>query len=54
MENDKSYPCRILKGNRITIPREIAKEMKVKVGGLLLLKRQGKGIYLVPCKVVEL
>jgi len=50
----KTYPCRILKGNRITIPKELVKELGLKVGDLMLRKRQGKALIFVPCKVVEL
>lgn len=47
------YPCRILKGNRISIPNEIMKELNLKKGDLLLRKRDGKRLLFVPCKVVE-
>lgn len=50
----KSYPCRILKGDRISIPNQIMKDLNLKVGDLLLRKRGGKGLVFVPCKVVEL
>lgn len=50
----KSYPCRILKGNRITIPKEIMKSLNLKVGDFLLRKRDQKGIIFVPCRLVEI
>jgi len=50
----KSYPCRILTGNRITIPKEIMKSLNLKVGDLLMKKESGKGIIFIPCKVVEI
>lgn len=50
----KTYPCRILKGNRISIPAEIMNELNLKQGDLLLRKRDGKGLVFVPCKMVEL
>ena len=49
-----SFPCRILKGNRITIPTEIMKDLNLKVGDLLMRKQEGKGLLFVPCKIVEL
>ena len=48
-----SLPCRILKGNRISIPNEIMKDLNLKTGDLLLRKRDNKGLLFVPCKVVE-
>jgi len=48
----KQYPCRILKGQRITIPKEIMQDLNLKVGDLLLRKRDGKALVFVPCKVV--
>lgn len=50
----KQYPCRILKGNRISIPNEIIIELNLKQGDLLLRKHGGKGLFFIPCKVVEL
>lgn len=49
-----SYPCRILKGDRIAIPNEIMKDLNLKVGDLLLRKRDKKALVFVPCKVVEI
>lgn len=50
----KSYPRRILKGDRISIPSEIMKELNLKKGDLLSSKCDGKGLVFVPCKIVEL
>ena len=49
-----NYPCRILKGNRISIPSEIMKDLNLKKGDLLMRKRDGNALVFVPCKVVEL
>lgn len=50
----KSYPCRILKGDRITIPKELMIKLNLKVGDLLMRKRDDKALIFVPCKVVEI
>lgn len=49
-----TYPCRILKGDRITIPKELMSELNLKVGDLVMKKRDGKALVFVPCKVVEI
>jgi len=54
VKQEKSYPCKILSGNRITIPKEIMKSLNLKVGDLLMKKTTDKGIIFVPCKVVEI
>lgn len=48
------YPCRILKGDRITIPKTIMDLMKLKQGDLMLVKIGKKSLFMKPCKVVEL
>ncbi len=54
LTQEKPYPCKILSGNRITIPKEIMKSLNLKVGDLLMKKTIDKGIIFVPCKVVEI
>ena len=49
----ESYPCRILKGQRIAIPKQIMQDLNLKVGDLLLRKRDKKALIFVPCKVIE-
>ena len=48
------YPCRILKGNRISIPTEIMQDLNLKKGDLLMRKRDGKALIFVPCKLMEM
>lgn len=48
-----SYPCRILKGDRISIPKEIMKLTNLKEGDFLIAKLSKKHLLLKPCKVVE-
>ncbi|MCH7560771.1 MAG: hypothetical protein IIC67_05290 [Thaumarchaeota archaeon] len=50
----ESYPCRILKGQRIAIPKQIMQDLNLKVGDLLLRKRDKKALIFVPCKVIEI
>lgn len=49
-----SYPCKILKGDRIAIPKAIMDDLNLKVGDLLMRKRDGKALVLTPCKIVEI
>ena len=48
------YPCKVLSGNRITIPKQIMTDLNLKVGDLVMRKRDKKALVFVPCKVVEL
>ena len=47
------YPCRILKGDRISIPKVIMDLLKLKQGDLMLVKIGKKSLFMKPCKVVE-
>lgn len=49
----KSFPCKILSGGRITIPKEIMKSLNLKVGDLLLKYCEGKALVFIPAKIVE-
>jgi len=49
----KQYVCRILSGDRITIPKPIFEELNLKVGDLLLKKMEGNKLIFVPAKLVE-
>lgn len=51
--DNKCFPCRILKGNRIAIPKEIIKELGWKVGDLLIRKQDKKRLYFVRGEVIE-
>ena len=52
---EKSYPCRILKGNRIAIPKEIAKELAIYVNKVMeetkeeLPDQQSQTIAIIAC-----
>ena len=48
------YPCKVLSGNRITIPKQIMKDLNLKVGDLVIRTIEGNRLYFTPCKVVEL
>jgi len=48
----KSFACKVLSGNRITIPKEIMQSLNLKVGDLLLKYYEGKALVFVPAKIV--
>ena len=48
----KDYPCRILAGNRISIPKPIFKDLKLKVGDWILVERLDNGSLQVTPAVV--
>jgi len=49
----EGVPQKILSGKRISIPDEILKEWKADVGSYVLVRKEGKGIYIAPVKLVE-
>jgi len=46
-------PQKILSGNRITIPDEILKNWGLDIGSWVLVRKEGKGIYIAPAKLIE-
>jgi len=49
----KQYVCRILSGDRITIPKPIFESLGLKEGDLLMRKMEGNKLIFVPAKLVE-
>lgn len=54
MKDSNGYPCRILRGDRISIPKPIMDLLKLKQGDLMVIKIGKKSLFMKPCKVVEL
>ena len=48
------YPCRILEGDRISIPKIIMKNLGLKQGDLMLVRYSKRNLIMTPCKVVEM
>lgn len=48
----KSFPCRILAGDRITIPKQIFKDLKLYEGDWLIRKIENNALIFTPTIVV--
>lgn len=46
-------PQKILKGDRVSIPREFLKSQKLKVGDYVLVENTDKGLKIVPARFIE-
>ena len=53
MKSEDPVAQKILAGKRISIPDEVFKEWGLEEGSLVLVKKQGKGIYVAPAKLIE-
>ena len=53
MSESQGMAQKILSGKRVSIPDEILKEWNVDVGSYILVRKQGKGIYIAPAKLIE-
>lgn len=51
-ESTKGKPLKILRGERISIPKEFMKELKLKVGDLVLMDSLGNQLRIIPAEVV--
>lgn len=47
----KSYPQKILKGDRISVPKDILRELDLKVGDWVLVACDGQELKMVPAEV---
>lgn len=45
-------PQKILKGDRVSIPREFLKSQNLKVGDFVLVENTEKGLKIIPAQVV--
>lgn len=48
----KKVPQKILKGDRVSIPREFLKSQNLKVGDYVLVESTDKGLKIVPAQFV--
>jgi bifunctional DNA-binding transcriptional regulator/antitoxin component of YhaV-PrlF toxin-antitoxin module len=51
-ESTNGYPLKILMGERITLPKELMREFKLKVGDWVLVDSTGDHMEIVPAEVV--
>ena len=48
-----AMPQKILSGQRVSIPDPIIKEWGLQAGDYVLVKKEGKGMYIVPARFEE-